>query len=47
MKYIDLHNHLDGSLPPQSILEMAAMSGVELPANTLETITSYLTVSPD
>ena len=47
MKYIDLHNHLDGSLPPQSILEMAAMSGVELPANTLDTITSYLTVSPD
>lgn len=47
MKYIDLHNHLDGSLPPQSILEMAAMSGVELPADTLETITSYLTVTPD
>ena len=47
MKYIDLHNHLDGSLPPQSILEMSAMSGVELPADTLETITSYLTVTPD
>ena len=47
MKYIDLHNHLDGSLPPQSILELAAMSGVELPGNTLDTVTPYLTVSPD
>jgi len=47
MKRIDLHNHLDGSLPPETILALAEMSGVELPAKTVEEITTYLTVSPD
>lgn len=47
MKRIDLHNHLDGSLPPKTILELANMSGVELPGHTAEEITKYLTVSPD
>ncbi len=47
MKYIDLHNHLDGSLPPRTILELGKMSGVELPANSVEEIKKYSTVSPD
>lgn len=47
MKRIDLHNHLDGSLPAKTILELAEMSEVNLPANTVEEITPYLTVSPD
>lgn len=47
MKRIDLHNHLDGSLPAKTILELAEMSGVTLPETTVEGITKYLTVSPD
>lgn len=47
MKRIDLHNHLDGSLPAKTILELAAMSDVKLPAETIDEITKYLTVSPD
>lgn len=47
MKRIDLHNHLDGSLPAKTILELAEMSDIQLPANTIEEITQYLTVSPD
>lgn len=47
MKRIDLHNHLDGSLPPQTILKLAEMSGVTLPADTVKDITKFLTVSPD
>ena len=47
MKRIDLHNHLDGSLPPKTILTLSEMSGVTLPANTEGEITRYLTVSPD
>ena len=47
MKRIDLHNHLDGSLPPKTILELAKMSGVELPADSVDEIRKYLTVSPD
>ena len=47
MKRIDLHNHLDGSLPVATVLELAAMSGVELPSNTIEGIRDHLTVEPD
>lgn len=47
LKRIDLHNHLDGSLPAETILKLAEMSGVVLPADTVEEITKYLTVSPD
>jgi len=47
MKRIDLHNHLDGSLPPKTILKLAEMCGVALPANTEQEIKKYLTVSPD
>lgn len=47
LKRIDLHNHLDGSMPASTVLTLAKMSGVELPADTVEGITEYLTVSPD
>lgn len=47
MKRIDLHNHLDGSLPVATVLELAEMSGVALPADTVEGIRAYLTVEPD
>lgn len=47
MKRVDLHNHLDGSLPPKTILELAKMSEVSLPVDSVAEITRYLTVSPD
>lgn len=47
MKRIDLHNHLDGSLPAKTVLELAAMSNIELPDHTIDGITEHLTVSPD
>lgn len=46
-KYIDLHLHLDGSLPYETILKMAECSGVTLPANTVEGLVPYLTVGAD
>lgn len=36
MPKADLHLHLDGSLRPDSLLEMAEKTGVELPADTVE-----------
>ncbi len=47
MKRIDLHNHLDGSLPVKTVLELAEMSGVALSAKTVDGIRDYLTVEPD
>lgn len=47
MKRIDLHNHLDGSLPVKTVFELAKMSDVDLPANTTDDLVAYLTVSPD
>ena len=47
MKRIDLHNHLDGSLPAKTVLELAEMSGVALPAKTVDGIRDYLTVEPE
>ena len=47
MNRIDLHIHLDGSMPPETVLKLADMSGVTLPATTPEALTQYLTVSPD
>ena len=42
MKYfIDLHLHLDGSLPLSCIFELAKLSGVDLPAKTLPELTPY------
>lgn len=47
MKRIDLHNHLDGSLPAETILKLAKMSDVALPETDVQGITPYLTVSTD
>ena len=45
--YIDLHLHLDGSLPPAVILKLAECSDVSLPANTVECLIPFLRVSDD
>ena len=48
MKYfIDLHLHLDGSLPLSCIFELAKLSGVDLPAKTLPELTPYLVADPN
>ena len=44
---IDLHLHLDGSLPPGLLLELAGLEGVALPADTEEGLRPYLTVPPE
>ncbi|MFQ5690304.1 MAG: adenosine deaminase [Gemmatimonadota bacterium] len=40
----DLHVHLDGSLRPATILELAERYGVELPETDIEALTDYLYV---
>lgn len=45
--WIDLHLHLDGSLPLNAILPMAELGGVELPASTMEELIPYLVADPD
>jgi len=42
----DLHCHLDGSLRPQTALELARRFRVKLPADNLEDLTPFLQVSP-
>ncbi len=44
---IDLHLHLDGSLPAETILKLARKDDVELPSDTVEGIKPYLTVDID
>ena len=44
---ISLHDHLDGGLRPQSIIEMAAEIGLELPANTAEELRAWFEKSAD
>lgn len=44
VRYIDLHLHLDGSLPPETILKLAERSGVRLPADSPETLCPFLSV---
>ncbi|HKK07840.1 MAG TPA: hypothetical protein VKA44_03045, partial [Gemmatimonadota bacterium] len=40
----DLHVHLDGSLRPRTLLELADEHGVELPTRDLGPLTDYLHV---
>ena len=44
---IDLHLHLDGSLNPKNILEMAKMAGVDLPYTEEAVIRTKMMVEPD
>ena len=44
---IDLHLHLDGSLLPEDILFLAALSQVSLPCDNAEVLRPMLQVSPD
>lgn len=40
---ISLHDHLDGGLRPQTIIELAAEIGLELPANDAESLGAWFT----
>ena len=42
----DLHCHLDGSVRPATVLELARRCGAKLPADTVEALTPHLRVSP-
>jgi adenosine deaminase len=42
---ISLHDHLDGSLRPETILELAADAGIELPANDAESLRRWFSES--
>lgn len=44
MPKADLHVHLDGSLRPRTILDLAARSGVRLPTRDIDALTDYLFV---
>ena len=44
---IDLHLHLDGSLPAETILKIAGKDRIELPADTAEGLRPYLTARID
>ena len=43
---IDLHLHLDGSLAPEEVLELADRSGITLPSRDLTALRALLTVEP-
>lgn len=42
---MDLHRHLDGNIRTDTILELALQHGIQLPADTLEGLTPYVTVT--
>lgn len=44
---IDLHLHLDGSLRPDTVWELAKKQGIELPASSKEELVDYLRVPED
>ena len=44
---IDLHLHLDGSLAPEEVVQLALFSGVSLPCQTADTLLPLLEAEPD
>lgn len=44
---VELHCHLDGSVRPETILELAQKDGIELPTYNLKDLKSYLQVPDD
>ena len=44
---IDLHLHLDGSLPAGTILKLADKDNIALPAQTEEGLRPYITVQTE
>ena len=44
---IDLHLHLDGSLPPALLIKLAEKEGVVLPGRTEEELIPFLTAPRD
>ncbi|WP_430883697.1 adenosine deaminase [Fusibacter sp. JL216-2] len=44
---VELHCHLDGSVRPETILELAKQDGIELPTYNLEDLKAYLQVPDD
>ncbi|MFB9326853.1 adenosine deaminase [Paenibacillus aurantiacus] len=43
----DLHVHLDGSVKPETVLDLAARKGIQLPANTAEGLLPYMQVTDE
>ena len=43
MPKVELHVHLEGSVLPETLLDLAAQHGVELPVSTVEDITDWYT----
>jgi len=41
----ELHNHLDGSLRPETLIELARDAGVRLPSQDPEAIRDFMLVS--
>jgi len=41
---IDLHRHLDGSVRLETVIELAAEQGIDLPANNVESLRPYVVV---
>ena len=46
-KYVDLHLHLDGSLPKEVLGDLAKLSGVTLPTEDPAELEQYITVIHD
>jgi adenosine deaminase len=44
---IDLHRHLEGSISPESFLELADKYGIALPTRDLEQLRPYLQITPE
>ena len=47
MPKVELHCHLDGSMRPQTVLDLAREQDVSLPKNTVDGLKEYLTVNDD